>query len=1479
MGVKWTKEQQDVIDTHHCNLLVSAAAGSGKTAVLVARILAMITDPVHPVDIDRLLVVTFTNAAASEMRQRIRDALAQRAEEEPENEHLQRQLVLIHNAKITTIHSFCLQVLRSHFQLAGIDPAFRVADEGEMLLLKQDVLKETLEEAYQKATSWSSPDAGEDPQQGSEADAGDGLRQGSEADAGDGLQQGSEADVRDGLQQGGTTDAGDASWEEDRSYAQDGSQDASVTGAEDTEFTQFLEQFATGKDDRAVEEAVLALYHFSLGQPWPEDWLRECRSAYAPEAWPDSDSNAGAEPAWMQRIVDDAHRILEDVQTQLQEAIRIAGEPDGPYPYLKALQDDWTMLEPLLAADNYRALADAFFRMGTYTRLGAKKDVSISEEKKQKVKELRDRAKEDVALIRQQYFYDDPEVIRREYLASRGIVHVLTRLTSRFSEKLAQKKAEKNVLDFSDLEHLALQVLVEKNDGRPAPSAAAKEYAEQFEEIMIDEYQDSNLVQEILLSAVSGRGTGEPNRFMVGDVKQSIYRFRLARPELFMQKYETYQMLQEGAEPAPPGTRICLHKNFRSRSQVLGSVNYLFWQIMTKSLGGIAYDRDAALYAGAKFPERPETVRYMGAKLPEQTDTRQACGSSDAARTGTGQSELPCATRTGTGQSELSCAARTGTEQSELSCAVRTGEEKQGADNTDFSVEKRHGSLENTGNVTELLLLDPGDEDKIEAEARLAGIRIHQLISSGFQVYDAKAVQEDGTAGGYRPVQYRDIVILLRTVSGWAETFGRVLADMGIPCFTGSQTGYFAAAEVRVILAYLEILDNPVQDIPLAAALRSPIGGFSDEELAQVRSEGGSGYFYDCCMTYRECGKDDRIRAKLAVFFRVLGEFRRKAAYTPVHLLIWEILDVTGYGEYASALPAGGQRRANLDMLVEKAIAYEATSYRGLYQFVRYIENLRRYEVDFGEANIGTESDNTVRLMSIHKSKGLEFPVVFVSGMGKQFNEMDLRSKAVLHPELGIGCDYVDTELRLRSPNLLKRVIQRTTRQENLGEELRVLYVAMTRAKEKLILTGSAQNAAEKLAKWNTAAQAQTARLPYSRLSSASSYLDWVMPSALRHPDARTLAEDADLAWQPFQASQLQTAQAEGVDEAFDARFEMRLVRMGDLENADWQAAQPAAGWLEKLLAEVLDGGQLKSDWMAGSDVGLLRQESSDNTDRKKLHRSRIYSIDMSRPVHEQPAGTDAGETERVPAGLYPAGLDAELLSELQGIFTAEYPHLADEELPGKLSVSELKRASQQPEEPEAVELYKSEQAEPLVPRFMEGEQIRSGAARGTLYHIFMENLDYSKKQNLEMQLEELQKCGKMTRDEAASIRLSDIRRFLDSDIGRRMEQAALAGRLYREQPFVLGIPASEVRQEWGSQETVLIQGIIDAWFREENGDIVVVDYKTDRVSEMETLVEKYHVQLEYYARALHTITKRRVQSAVIYSFRLHAAAEVSLPE
>ena len=892
----WTTEQEQVIAARNCNLLVSAAAGSGKTAVLVERIITRLTEGEDPLNVDQLLVVTFTEAAAAEMKERIRGAIEKKLEEEPENIHLQRQATLIHHARITTIHSFCLSVVRDYFHTIDLEPGFRTMEEGERKLLMQEVMEELLEEEYRK---------------------------------------------------------GEAS------------------------FTDFVEMAATGRDDRKVEELILNLYEFSRSNPDPETWLCDSIQSYE-----EAENQPWDSLPFVKLALEQTWASLEDLEQSLVYAKSVCEDTDGPAAYEAAIVSDIERIRKLRKAESFQKLQEALSGL-SFDRLATNRDQSVSEEKIQTVKSLRDQVKKELTSIRDQFFYETVEELRGDLRRAKPFVQELVRLTVAFGQAFEAKKQSQGVIDFGDMEQYALRILRKEE--------IAEEYRNKYEEIMIDEYQDSNLIQETLLTQISRVNRGKYNVFMVGDVKQSIYRFRLSRPELFMEKYETY-----GIEADGPKRRIDLHKNFRSRREVLDAVNYLFYQIMTKALGRVEYDEQAALYVGAQFEEKP-------------------------------------------------------------------------------------------GFDTEVLLIEEGDSlESKELEARAVAARIKEL-KAGMVIFD----KESGTC---RSVAYRDIVILLRSLKGWTDIFSNVLNEEGIPTFCGTKEGYFQTREISLLLDYLKILDNEKQDLPLTAVLASCFGGLTSEELAQIRCAYPEGPFYQAAMYYARERKDP----KLCAFFAQVHAFRKQVPYTAIHELLETIVSVTGYRDYVLALPGGVQRRANLDMLIEKAKAYESTSYKGLFHFLRYVEQLRKYQVDYGEANTSDEMADAVRLMSIHKSKGLEFPVVIVAGMGKRFNTQDIHSQMVIHQDLGIGVDAVYLKERMQAPTFLKKMIQNETRLENLGEELRVLYVALTRAKEKLILTGTLKSVEEKRKQYDRI-RSQTGRpLAFGLLQKAASYLDFLVPALMR---------------------------------------------------------------------------------------------------------------------------------------------------------------------------------------------------------------------------------------------------------------------------------------------------------------------------------------------------------------------------------------------
>lgn len=1168
MGVVWTEDQKKVIELRNRNILVSAAAGSGKTAVLVERIMEMICNEEQPVDVDRLLVVTFTKAAAAEMKERIGAAIRKRLAEHPENGWLQKQETLLAHAQITTIDSFCAYILRNHFGEIDLDPSFRVADEGELKLLKKDVLKEILEEEYVLGTP---------------------------------------------------------------------------------EFLHFVECFATGKKDEVLEEMILKLYEFSVCDPFPEEWLRSLLKK----------EDFLQEP----EIIDYVGRVLRSLLEENEQIVNLCRSIGGPVFYEEAIQSDRILLMNLLNCQTYEQFSEAF-RGRSYQALSRKRmPPDVDESKKEAVKKSREHLKRALEILEKQFFYAPSEMLLHAEEAAEPVKKELIRLTIKFLECFEQKKRRRNIVDFSDMEHLALKILVEKKDGFCVPSEIAKSYAEYYVEIMIDEYQDSNLVQEYILTSISGKAFDRNNLFMVGDIKQSIYRFRQARPELFMEKQECYTVEESSSQ------KINLSKNFRSRKEVLDTVNYIFRRLMIKDFGNIAYDDQAALYCGAAMPE-PE----------KQEDIKP-----------------------------------------------------------------------------ELMILDLQEEeaaDKTELEAAMVAVRILELKKT--------AKVTDKLSGKLRKAEFGDMVILLRSMSGKSDVFSNVLSSYGIPSVTGTSTGYFSSPEIQTMLNFLTVLDNCRQDIPLSAVLHSPIGGITSLEMAQIRSAYPELLFSEACICYAQEGKEDQVKQKLIKFFRLFLTLRQEAEYLPIHKLLWEIYDKTSYERIVRMQPNGEVRRANLQMLVQKALDYENTSYRGLFNFVRYIENLQKYEVDYGMAETGAGEKNAVQIMSIHKSKGLEFPIVFVSCLAKSFNKQDAREKLAIHPDLGLGIDAVDPEKRLKMPTLHKKVIQKKIEQESLGEELRVLYVALTRAKEKLIMTASLEQAERKLEKVQEMA-AFFVRTSYEKLWSGGSFLDWII----------------------------------GACEDGEFPFELRLVSAQEL--------------VEKKVAEL----SLKS-----FDYEFLRQRKT------------------------------------------------EISKELAERLTYQYPYQKWETIPGKVSVSELKREDF---EENISRVFEEEEMETYVPIFLREEKKMSRAERGTIYHKITENMAFEKIRHSDQAKEEIEalvRKRKISEEEAKAVNPYDFYLFAQTELYRRIGEAKKRNQFYPEQMFVIAKPANEIYPECESTQDVLVQGIIDACF-EENGDYVLIDYKTDYVKNEQELVQRYKVQIKIYAEALTQMTGKKVKECLIYSFCL----------
>ena len=1175
MPITFTPEQQKAIDLHNHNILVSAAAGSGKTAVLAERIIRMVCDEEHPVDIDRLLVVTFTNAAAAEMRERIAAGITARLTECPESEHMQRQATLLHNAQITTIDSFCLFLLRNHFNEIGLDPAFRIADEGEVKLMEQDTLRELFEDSY-------------------------------------------------------------------------------AEGSEGFRFC--VEYFCPGGRESVLERHILNLSRYAASFPWPTEWLLTRKEDYQAALAAELGTSK-----WGQYLVLHLSRMIQGCVEKMQRILSICREPDGPYMFLNMMESEAKQLAGLAQC---RTLEDYAARLPEveFGRLSSKKDESVNIAKRELAKNLRSEVKESVKGLGEKFFATPLELAASQGEACRKPVCTLIDLVLDFRRRMSEKKKERKIIDFSDMEHFALDILLNREGEEVLPSRVALEYRQHFAEILIDEYQDSNLVQEYLLSAVSGEEDGHFNRFMVGDVKQSIYKFRLARPELFLEKYENYSAEEGDCQ------RIDLSRNFRSRLQVVEGVNEVFSRLMSREIGGIVYDERAALYPGAVYPE-------------------------------------------------------------------------------------------NEGCHSELLLAEKPDGDSElgakQMEARVIAAKIKEL-RAGFQVTDKDS-------GQLRPARYSDMVILLRSLNGWDEEFKAVLEEEGIPVHITSKTGYFAASEVQELLQFLRVLDNPTQDIPLFGVMKSVFGGFTEEEIALVRSRRKDCSLYEAL---KEFGGE-----KAASFLKTIHAYRQCTVYLPIRDLLTKIVTDYDYLNYVTALPAGGKRRANVEMLFTKASDFEKTSYFGLFHFVRYMEQLEKYDVDYGEAELLDENADVVRIMSIHKSKGLEFPITFVAGLSKRFNLQDVNQSLIVDMDLGLATDYVDPVRRLRNKTLRRLALAAKLKEDNLAEELRVLYVALTRAREKLILTAVLDNAAEEWEQWR---EGPVEHLSFLEFMEAGSFLDMLLPVLGR------------------------------------TGFQVTLLREEDLEAED--------------LGEQLD--------LYGR--------------RQRLEQAERFGDEAS-------------------------------FKFLQERLNAQYQYAGLEVLYTKTTVSELKIAAMADRDEEAYHTFEEKEIQPYIPAFRRGEEKVSGTVRGNAYHRVMELLNFEKllglsREKLQVTLQEF------LDNEVAQKRLSQeyrdavldrrIIKFLQSPLAYRMWRADRAGKLYREQPFVLGIDADRLGNNLPAGETVLIQGIIDVFFVEEDG-LVLLDYKTDSVDTMEELWNRYETQLDYYQEALQKLMGQPVKERILYSFHL----------
>ncbi len=1011
MNNQWTQEQQDAIDSRGGNLLVAAAAGSGKTAVLVERIIRRLTDPSDPVDADRLLVVTFTNAAAAEMRERIGRALAAEINKHPASVRLQRQMALFGRASISTIHSFCLDLLRRHFYRLDLDPAFRVADETECALLQAETMEDLFEGRY--------------------------------------------------------------------------------AAADNRFFTRLVDCYGGKRDDSSLQEMVLGAYNFARSTADPEGWLQGLPKAYQME-----EGFVFDQLPWCDVLKKSLENELAVIISALRQAVVLALKPGGPQVYLDNLEKEMEMFGGLLRlCASGAAWSELYgsFQSISFARLKSCRKDGADQQLVEQVKKIRDGVRKKAATMKREYFSTPPERICADLGLLHPLVQELAGLIMDFAAAYQKAKTARGIVDFGDLEHYSLQVLSEKGPRGLLPSPAAVSLREKYEEVLVDEYQDINAVQEAILQLVSRQDSHAPNLFMVGDVKQSIYRFRLADPGLFLQKYATYP-----AERGGRGRLIELSKNFRSRCGLLLAVNFIFRQLMTPVVGEIDYGPGAELLYGADYPA------YAGEGLKQDEvvevhliENGPVGRSSFVDGTVGGGSVVACPV--------VDAAAGDGTGKIPV-ISGSSGQKAQPSAGDEAGRSPTGGSEE-----TEL---DEFEEelDAMQKEARLIAARIKELVgqSGGRQpltVFDRGLRQ-------YRPLAYRDVVVLLRATSGHANTFVDQFRQLDIPAYAELATGYFEAAEVETILSLLKIIDNPLQDVPLAAVLRSPLVGLDAGELAGIRLYSRRGYYFHAVVAASQA--DGELSRRLLGFLGKLENWRTAARSGPLANLIWAIYRETGYYDFVGGLPGGGQRQANLRSLYNRARQYEAGSFRGLFLFLRFIERVRERGRDLGAARALGEKENVVRIMSIHKSKGLEFPVVFVAGLGKRFNFKDLNKDMLFHKDLGLGLQLVDTGTRVTYPAMSKLALKQKLKLEALAEEMRILYVAMTRAREKLVLVGSARGLANCARNWCGPLDTVGWRLQDGYLAGALSHLDWLGAALARHRDGATIREACLFAGETF---------------------------------------------------------------------------------------------------------------------------------------------------------------------------------------------------------------------------------------------------------------------------------------------------------------------------------------------------------------------------
>ena len=1273
----YTKDQQTAIDARGRNILVAAAAGSGKTRVLVERIIRQLIK--GELDVDELLVVTFTNAAAAEMRERIEAALEKELAAVTDKKiaaRLERQMVLLTGADICTFHSFCQRLIRQHIEAVDVDPKFRLASEQELILLKNDTLEALLEEKYER------------PLEAEKLPA----------------------------------------WEK---------------------FVSFMDDYGDEKGDEEVRQAIFKLYSFSQSQPFPTSWLKGQQ---------DRCGETLADSPWLSAAVPEMRAGLLAVIRPYEETaglVKNGAEPEliaAWAPYAELVQQDLAGLDRIREAFNVLELSPSGEKWDELTRQVAKFSWQAMRGKiysdlknlypdiREQFNERRDAVKKALKKFADSFLGQDAAQIEADIADNQQAAAIYVQLVLDFGEALQSAKKERNILDFNDLEHFALEILCDYDEhGQVVPSSAALDLREKYKSIMVDEYQDTNGVQEAILNLIAQ----DNNRFTVGDVKQSIYRFRLADPYLFQAKYDSFP---ENPEAEDKNQLITMKQNFRSRAEVLAPINFIFDQIMTREAAEIEYDSRSKLYPGADYPVH-----------------------------------------------EHSFAGRDGA--LELDLILRGGQDEQIADKD----EEEHEDL--TG---------------FKLEAAYIAKRIGMLMESGVMVYDKDS-------SSYRPLAYRDIAVLMRAVSGKAGILLEALRKSSVPAYADVDGGYFEAAEVRLILALLTVIDNVRQDIPLAAVLVSPIGGFSMEELAKIRLSSATGDLYDGLLASFSLNSNlpRELASRTADFQADLSRWRKFAVSHSVPELIWLLYRETGYYDYVGGLKGGLLRQANLRSLTDRAAEYERSNYRGLFRFLRFIENLKKRDTDLSVARTLGASENVVRIMSIHRSKGLEFPVVIVADMAKQFNMRDAMGTFLLHKELGIGVRIAKRSKIGRQiyKSLPWQAVAGKIRAESKAEEMRILYVAMTRAKEKLILTGvlPEDSAPKKAQGYCRYADREEAKLPDFAIAGSNSYLDWVAAALSRH----------------------------------SAGAPLRKLAGSNAHYALEQQLEPEAQICINIYQET---------------------EALDSSPQESSTDERLRAAMNLAPMPSSP------EKERVEAMLdwhYPdRGLNnvpAKLtVTEIKRRFAAS--QVVDEELPVPrqlIVMNEAEELEAADTEVRAVTPLKpgEDETDWLRPRFMQEQDKKlSPMERGTIMHTVMQRLDFKgdiSYQGIKKQAAAMEEKGLLPEGAARTVYIKGIQAFFASNIG---QQVLSAPQVYRELPFSRMLKAQDFYPEVQEENELLFtQGVIDLLVETASGELILIDYKTDRQSDPERIRQRYQIQLDLYRSAVEAILGRRVDRSYLY--------------